>query len=234
MFTRERHRLIAGVLADLDAAALEHAHCYFGGGTAISMLLGEYRESIDIDFLVRDEDGYRWLRNTVNEQSFGGVFSRQPRLASGTCIRADRYGIRAMVDVGGVPIKLEIVSENRVPLEAERVPGIPVATLNRESLFAEKLLANADRWAAPETKSRDIIDLAYMVDAWGSIPSAALARAHRAYGTSIDTALTKAIAHIQDPQRLAQCCSAMRMDPDRTRTAIEHLAEARAGHLDGH
>lgn len=128
-----------------------------------------------------------------------------------------------------MPIKLEIGAENRIPLEGERTPGIPVATLTPACLFAEKLLANADRWTAPETYSRDIIDLAYMTGAWGPIPRIALEQARRAYGESIDTALGKAIAHARDPAHLARCCSAMSMDPDRTRAAIERLAGNQPG-----
>jgi len=40
------------VLQALDADALASHACLFGGGTAMALRYGEYRESFDIDFLV--------------------------------------------------------------------------------------------------------------------------------------------------------------------------------------
>lgn len=54
MFERPHHQWIAQVLASLDDALLHRYQCWFGEGTAISLRRGEYRESIDIDFLVSD------------------------------------------------------------------------------------------------------------------------------------------------------------------------------------
>lgn len=46
--------------------------CYFGGGTAIVLQLDEYRESLDVDLMCASQDGYRALRDTVNNGSLGG------------------------------------------------------------------------------------------------------------------------------------------------------------------
>ena len=54
MFERPHHQRIAHVLAALDADALRQHACLFGGGTCIALRYGEYRESVDIDFLVSD------------------------------------------------------------------------------------------------------------------------------------------------------------------------------------
>ena len=58
-FERPHHQRIAHVLSALDGATLCQYGCLFGGGTCIALLCGEYRESIDIDFLVSDAAGYR-------------------------------------------------------------------------------------------------------------------------------------------------------------------------------
>lgn len=42
----------------MDATLLESSRCYFGGGTAIVLMYGEYRLSLDVDFLCSDVDGY--------------------------------------------------------------------------------------------------------------------------------------------------------------------------------
>lgn len=52
MFERPHHQRIAQVLRALNAPLLRENQCLFGGGTAIALRYGEYRESVDIDFLV--------------------------------------------------------------------------------------------------------------------------------------------------------------------------------------
>ncbi len=65
MFERPNHQRIAEVLRALDGALLRKNHCWFGGGTALTLRYGEYRESMDIDFLVSDVTGYRTLRQLL-------------------------------------------------------------------------------------------------------------------------------------------------------------------------
>ena len=50
MFERPHHQRIAQVLCALNAPLLRESNCLFGGGTAIALRFGEYRESVDIDF----------------------------------------------------------------------------------------------------------------------------------------------------------------------------------------
>lgn len=78
-------------------------------------------------------------------------------------VRRDQYGIRSVWGVEGVPIKFEIVSEGRIAIDGKHHPQLGVPTLNTESLFAEKLLANADRWADASVLSRDMIDVGFML-----------------------------------------------------------------------
>ena len=66
MFEQLHHRRIAAILASLDGDRLRKAGCWFGGGTAIALLKGEYRESVDMDFLVSDLQGYRWMRQHLD------------------------------------------------------------------------------------------------------------------------------------------------------------------------
>ena len=64
-FDRPHHQAIATVLQALDRDLLAANRCLFGGGTAITLCHGEYRESIEIDFLVSDLAGYRKLRQLL-------------------------------------------------------------------------------------------------------------------------------------------------------------------------
>ena len=64
MFKRPRHMLVQRILDAFDARFLSETCCYFGGGTRIVMELDEYRESLDIDLLCADKDGYRAIRSS--------------------------------------------------------------------------------------------------------------------------------------------------------------------------
>lgn len=203
-FARARHAAVWSVLGTLDADFLERTRCWFGDGTRVVLELGEYRESADVDFLCADRDGYRAIRTTVSARSFGEVFRDAPELLRD--VRADRYGVRSFVAAEGGPLKVEIVSEGRVALGGERLPGWPVAVLDRPSSVAEKLLANADRGLDRSTRARDLIDLAFMAARW---PADALeegrVRAEAAYGEAIGRALAAALERFADERWRERC-----------------------------
>ena len=210
MFKRPHHQRVARILDALNVPLLTEAACYFGGGTAIVLLLNEYRESVDVDLLCASHEGYRTLRNAVNENSLGPLLTQALPLAR--AVRADRYGIRTFLMVDDVPIKFEIVREDRIPLQAQIHPGIPILTLSQVDMFAEKLLANTDRWADRSTTSRDIIDLAMMVHHWGPIPPSAWLKVEDAYGASARRAFVKAQELLADEAHLAECLRKMSME----------------------
>ena len=214
MFEREHHRNVALVLQTLDPSVLAQHHCYFGGGTAIALRYGEYRESVDIDLLVSDLPGYRALR-----QMLGGSHGLAPLVRPGMQLelarelRADQYGLRTHVQCGNSLIKFEIVLEGRIVLTApgdqDRICG--VLSLAPVDLAAEKLLANADRWADDVVFSRDIVDLA-MQRADKKLLVAACAKAETAYGASVRQALARAVQALHArPHRLEECMQALRV-----------------------
>lgn len=208
MFRRPHHNLVHRILTAFDAVFLADNQCYFGGGTRIVMELDEYRESLDIDLLCADKSGYRTIRSQVCEQTLGPILAYPLALARE--VRADRYGIRTFFDVGGEKVKFEIVAEGRISLTAENVPALSIYCLDRESCFAEKLLANADRWSDRSVMSRDVIDLAFMSSHWGAIPVEAFAAAENAYGSSILKSLLNAITLLRtDTSYLERCLAAM-------------------------
>lgn len=218
MFEREHHRRVASVLQALDARRLHAHHCLFGGGTALVLRYGEYRESVDIDFLVSHLEGYRALRQLLSGTAGLQAICRAD-LDSATVfnqtreVRADQYGIRTMLRVADVEIKFEIVLEARITLDA---PGdgdllCGVATLTPLDAAASKLLANADRWRDDATLSRDLIDLAMMAPPKALLRQA-IVKAQGAYGASIEADLRQAILDLRErPHRLDQCMQAMRM-----------------------
>lgn len=210
MFERPHHRRLESILHALNADLLEETECFFGGGTAIVLLLGEYRESVDIDLLCSSREGYRVLRNTVSHDGLGALLHGPTRYLRE--VRADLYGIRTFIEVDGHPVKIEIVSEGRIALHGARNPTFGVPTLTREDMFAEKLLANADRGSDRSLFSRDIVDLAMMIAHWGTIPDDSWRKTREAYGESVDRAYTAAISLVCDRPYLLSCLGKMNMD----------------------
>lgn len=79
----QHHRNIVELLRCMSASLLEQTQCYFGGGTAIVMELGEYRLSDDIDLLCASAQGYRTLRNTITHDSLAIAGRRPPHSLAG-------------------------------------------------------------------------------------------------------------------------------------------------------
>jgi len=215
LFEREHHIRIATILQALDAELLVKHGCLFGGGTAIVLAHGEYRESIDIDFLVSDRAGYQALRHMLTGP--GGIQSiarSGMELTAVREVRADQYGIRTMLRVAATEIKFEIVFEGRIRLEKpnpnDRVCG--VAVLSPLDMAASKLLANSDRWADDAVFSRDLIDLAMLCLSRSSL-RLAMEKAAGAYGESVERDLVMAIRTLGERKgRLEECMDALRMD----------------------
>jgi hypothetical protein len=216
MYERPHHQRIAHVLSALDGSALAQNACWFGGGTCIALKHGEYRESVDIDFLVSDPAGYRELRQLLTGLDGLAPITRQGAMPLELLreVRADQYGIRTQVRMDGHAIKFEIVREARITLQApgpqDQICGI--STLSVLDLATSKLLANADRQADEGVFSRDVIDLAMMNLKLPQLREA-LEKATEAYGASIAKDLAKAIDRIQNRQGwLERCMQAMAMD----------------------
>ncbi len=206
---------MARILQALDGERLLAARCLFGGGTAIALAYGEFRESRDIDFLVSDLDGYRRLRQDLTGVAGLAAITRPgARLHALREVRADQYGVRTLVaaDAGNdAGIKFEIVLEGRIVIEPPRAQDLicGVATLTPLDMATSKLLANADRWRDDSVLSRDIIDLA-MMRPGRDLLRRALAKARGAYGDSVEEALLKAIENLRaQPHRLDHCMQAM-------------------------
>lgn len=209
MFSRAHHQRIAQVLTLLNAPLLRDHDCLFGGGTAIALRFGEYRESVDIDFLVSNIAHYGKLRALLSgAEGIAPIFTQGQQLVSQKRdVRADQYGIRTVLTLAELPIKLEIILEARVALE----PPTPqdqlcgVATLTLLDMATTKLLANSDRWADDAVFNRDLIDLAMMQPS-KKLMSQAVSRASVAYGESVVRDLDSAINKVLTRQGWLERC----------------------------
>jgi len=233
VFERPHHQRIAHVLAALDGDVLRQHSCLFGGGTCIALRYGEYRESVDIDFLVSDAAGYRTLRQLLT--GVGGLNAivlagAQPLMALRE-VRADQHGMRTLVQMDGQAIKFEMVREARMALAppgpSDMVCGI--STLTALDIATSKLLDNSDRWADDGVFSRDVIDLA-MMGLRLPVLREALHKAEQAYGPSVARDLGRAIDRLQERNGwLERCMQAMAMTMPKAvlwqkiRTLSKHL-----------
>jgi hypothetical protein len=212
-FERAHHRRIATILGALNGPLLRENACLFGGGTAIALKNGEYRESVDLDFLVSEIACYRNLRQLLTAPSGVAAIMRTGAVVPAQIqdIRADQYGIRTALAVEDRSVKFEIVLEGRIELTApsaeDEICG--VATLTAVDMATSKLLANSDRWAEDGTFNRDIIDLA-MMRPTPAMFRQAITKAEGAYGQSVRADLEKAIRRLQDrPGWLERCMHMM-------------------------
>lgn len=215
-FERPHHQQIAYALRALNGPLLKENNCLFAGGTVIALRYGEYRESVDMDFLVSDVASYRNLRQLLTGTDGIAAIVRKDAepLMQLREVRADQYGIRTALQVDEQAIKFEIVLEGRIELSP---PGIKdnvcgIATLAPLDMATSKLLANSDRWRDDGVFSRDIIDLA-MMNPTLALLRQAVAKAETAYGQAIREDLDKAIQQLQDRHdRLERCMQAMAMN----------------------
>ena len=187
---------------------LKHHNCLFSGGTAIALRYGEYRESVDIDFLVSDLASYRHLRNLVREQGLQSLMrSTDAGQLQASNIRCDQYGIRTKVFVKGKPIKFEIVLEGRIALAKPRNKDsiLGVATLTTLDMAASKLLANSDRGLDMGMHCRDVIDLA-MLNLSKTEFFEAATKSKAAYGGAILKDLARVIDRLGEENALLERC----------------------------
>lgn len=192
---------MAEVLSVLNAPLLAEHNCWFGGGTAIVLANGEFRESVDIDFLVSDQQSYRRLRQIVRDRGLDALVTRELDLARTPSV--DRYGIRTSILVAGVAIKFEIIHESRIDLDTpspdDEICGVQLLT--RTDQVASKLLANDDRWADTSTFSRDLIDLAMMKPDTAALKAGAR-KAVDAYGRTVRESLNSAVTYLRERPHL--------------------------------
>lgn len=209
MFRREQHRNVLALLAAFDSQKLARCKFLFAGGTRIVLELDEYRVSHDLDFLCSDPEGYAELRFEAAKGGYESLFDRNraAELDFPREMRIDQYGIRFPVAIAGDVIRVELIREARIGLDPAVKPDwSPVGCLSLLDCYAEKLLANADRWADRQVLSRDLIDLCALRRRVGPIPAAAWSKVEAAYRTAARDDLRKALSTFEQQTQYRQRC----------------------------
>jgi hypothetical protein len=203
-FRLELHNQILTILECLNSEILKNGSAYFGGGTVLALDFEEYRSSVDIDFIASvNNGGYKYLRTVIFDNGCEGLFSNLSNIKLGRTT-TDQYGIRMVVYVEDIPIKTEIIAENRFQLDTPRYPNwSPVPCLSLNDCFTSKLLSNSDRYIDKSVKSRDLIDLA-VLRLQSPIPESAIDKAENAY--EVIRPLKRAIALFQEKSEYRQSC----------------------------
>jgi hypothetical protein len=222
-FKKPEHRIIAEALGLMDHRFLTANQCWFGGGTAIFMKFGEYRRSLDVDFLCADADGYRELRTCAAERGVKAFFPDPVEAVRD--FQIDQYGLRTVVRLKGQTIRFEIIREGRIKLQGHFDHDLNVSTLVSADMFAEKLLANADRCQDRATAYRDAIDLGMLIGAYGEIPIEALGKVQTAYGPDIQHKVAWVVNKLQDKDELRNAADVLQMDASVATDAISLLRE---------
>jgi len=220
---RPQHLIIGEALGLMDHDFLMANQCWFGGGTAIVLKLGEYRQSLDVDFLCADAGGYRQLRTAAVERGVRAFFPEP--VAAVRDFRIDQYGLRTVVQLKGQPIRFEVVREARVSLRGHFDDDLGVPALVPADMFVEKLLANADRCRDRAVAYRDAIDLGMLISAFDEIPIEALVKAQAAYGPDIERKVVWVVERLRDADELRHAAEILQMDTD---VAAEAAAALRA------
>jgi len=151
MFRREHHQRIARALGRIKIENLVKCGCLFGGGTALVLQPGEYRESVDIDFLCGSIHDYGRIRRGIFDEGNTFLFREGTKLSRE--LIQGRSEMRASIDLedGSRILKFEILTEGYLngllPSETE-VCDVPC--LNPQDSMATKLMANADRGQSDE------------------------------------------------------------------------------------
>lgn len=230
MFRREQHRKVLSLLHAFDSEILSRCGFFFGGGTRIVLDLDEYRESHDVDFLCADAEGYAELRFEAATKGYDALFKPDSRdgLHFPREMKIDQYGFRFPVEMAGATIRVELIREARIGLERGVRPAwSPVDCLAILDCYAEKVLANSDRWADRQFLSRDLVDLAALRSQLGPIPEEAWRKVEHAYKTAGRGDLLKAITAFRGDDSYQQRCfqGLLLDDPARVLGGVDQLRQ---------
>lgn len=145
----------------------------------------------------------RTLRHDLHDHGYTVLFTdlygaftlvpEQPRTTR------DKVVIAAQVPDYAVPIKVEILFEERIDLDdARAVSSTPMQCLSFRDSIAEKLLANADRALDTAYFAKDLIDLAIVLTDM-TILDAAIEKVHASpKGYDVSGPLQRAIQHFNE------------------------------------
>lgn len=232
MFDRDHHRAIATVLDALNHEYFRARQCYFGGGTLLTLDFHEFRESVDVDLLISDPVQIGALRRDLHGGGYSVLFSEvepgfefnpdQPRTTR------DKVIFAVLLPTYARPIKVEIIFEERIALDAARdVMFTAMPCLSIRDSIAGKLLANADRGRDTAYFAKDLVDLAIVVTDPRQLEDA-IEKVHTSpRGYDVDAPLRATVRHFRDnPFFRRQCYKQLQISTPRDiADGVDRLAQ---------
>lgn len=218
------HQVIDDILKRFNTDYLCENDIIFGGGTLIALLIEEYRESVDVDFLCPDTTSYRAVRTQVTNNSLGNLVKDEFHYVRE--ISSSRDAVRTIIDLDNTKIKIEFVGFPDYLLNANKPDRqFPVPFLDYTSCFSTKLLANADRYN--DAPHKDIFDLIAMYIHWGGIPEDSWKEADRNYSDKvIKNGLKISLENIiSNKQKYFKHAESVKMKEEWAEKIINHGAE---------
>ena len=125
-------------------------------------------------------------------------------------------------------IRVELIREARIDLDRGARPAwSPVDCLSLTDCWAEKLLANSDRWADRQFLSRDLIDLGALRWKLGPVSESVWRKTEAAYKTAVRDDLRKALSAFgQDSAHQQRCFEGLQVDnPEEIRQGLTLLEQ---------
>ena len=150
------------------------------------------------------------LRTAIYDGGYAALFRDLTQIKIGHST-TDQYGIRMLIKVGELPIKVEIIAEAHFELDPPRyLEWTRVPCLSFNDCFTSKLLANSDRYMDSSVEARDLIDLA-VLRLHASISSSAIDKAENAY--EVMRSLKEAVQYFQArPDYRDKCFTGLQID----------------------
>lgn len=179
------HRDIWKILTcHLDHDLLKETDARFGGGTLVSMRHGEYRESVDVDFLLCKSRPFSAVKGQVRSIT-------DLKLAREPVVEKD--AVRLWVEYEGRTVKIEFIHEQRFAFGSpDNFCGINA--LNDMDLMACKLFAYSDRSIYAARPGKDISDILAVFRKYPEVMFPACMTVYAAYGSWFAEALKRLYA----------------------------------------
>lgn len=217
------HRKVLNILNGLNVDFLTDCQSYFGGGTLVSLRHHEHRLSQDID-LMCSFDGYAKLRHGLYERGYDALFLNRDSIQLPRELQVSKYAVRFPILFQDTPIRFEIVAEGQLTIgKPAYLQGCSFPCINPVDSFAQKLMANADRWPDHRLLARDLIDIAVQRLAM-PIPTEAISMAEHWY--PVMEPLKRGLLNFQQSSsRRLDCYELLQVrDPTQVASGLDLLA----------
>ena len=202
------HRAVYELCSRFNHDLLETAQACLCSGTAISMLLDEYRVGNQITLITnRTDSGHRMLKSALSEHGLQGLFSGQINV-----LKPHKNFLRrseGIIEQYGCKIKFRLLYDSGAYQQYFN-SKLCCRVLSHEDLYMHKNDSNIYTYKNDYYYSRDAIDLIMMKNAW----NVGHLGGHKFDKEITDQDFHEACRKLSDPNWFAECVSGLRLSDD--------------------